>query len=71
MVPILCEKFSENRKLQRKCARGLPSAFVSVTMVSEQTKKTFRKGFLSIKKLKQRAKDGSKLTNTFIVIFDL
>lgn len=69
-MQILCENFSENRKLQRNTCCSLPTVFVSVTMVSGQTKKTLREDFLLIKKLKQRAKDGSKLINTFIVIFD-
>lgn len=48
---------------QKTAEKHIPSASVSMTIVCGQTKKTFRKDFLVIKKLKQRASDSSKMIN--------
>lgn len=48
---------------QKAAEKPIPSASVSMTIVRGQTKKTLRKDFLVIKKLKQRARDSSKMIN--------
>lgn len=71
-MQTLREKFSENSDASEKSPlAAFPSAFVSVTTVSGRLKKTRRKAFLLIKKLKRRAEDSSKMTSPFTVNFDL